>query len=293
MPPKAAGQLGLVTARKHHFQTWWIPGWSSIDLLVSVCHHHVFLCVPGVEDRMTNALPEKGELWNHPDTDTRAALSESYRHEDLGVVLETLRIGVKKVPKRSKWTEEAWIEFMVSRELQFWRGPESQGCASVRRMHVIVFTVVASWEGGCSRGVSSGTTGWKWEQVHPSKACLPSPSTSPPLPLKHSLHWCDLQQTQEAGEWALKAGSSEEWLRFKPLTDVDRDWKVLRYWGSAVGSGQGGFLEGTAGSLWGSDRWGSERSKKRYWKERAEKPEKSISQATTFIVLLRRQPSAP
>lgn len=31
-----------------------------------------------------------------------------------------------------------------SRELQFWQGPESQGCANIRRMHVIVFAVVAA-----------------------------------------------------------------------------------------------------------------------------------------------------
>lgn len=35
---------------------------------------------------------------------------------------------------------------------------------------------------------------------------------------------------------------------------------MFRYWGSEIGRCGEGFLEGTAGSLWGSDRWGPERS---------------------------------
>lgn len=45
---------------------------------------------------MTNALPEKGKPWNHTDTATRATVSKSFRHKDLGVVLESLCIGVLK-----------------------------------------------------------------------------------------------------------------------------------------------------------------------------------------------------
>lgn len=57
----------------------------------------------------------------------------------------------------------------------------------------------------------------------PSFKGLPTLTFHPYFLKQYSLHRCDLQQMQEAGEWALKTGSGEGRFRFKPLTDVDRD----------------------------------------------------------------------